>query len=196
MKAKKIFRLATFALLLAGATSYAQSPSPLHVGIKAGANFTDMSTSLKDYNSKSATGFALGAVARFDIKKTYLQAELLYSEKNVKFEGATGNNTSKMKNIEVPVVFGYKIINLPLLHLRTYAGGVYTNMIGDNFNKKDIGDTFKNFDKSNIGYRLGVGADILKFTVDVSYDGGFSNVSKDFKTKPNTWLVSVGYFFL
>lgn len=192
---KNYFYALVAAVSLAGFSAQAQSPSPLHVGIKAGANFTDMSTSLKDYNSKSSTGFAVGAMARFDIKKTYLQAELLYSEKNVKFEGAS-DVTSKMKNLEVPLVIGYKFINLPLLHLRGYAGGVYTNMVGDNFKVKQVGEVFDNFDKNNIGYRVGVGVDVLKFTLDVSYDGGFNNVSKDFKTKPNTWMVSLGYFFL
>lgn len=192
---KNYFYALVAAVSLAGFSAQAQSPSPLHVGIKAGANFTDMSTSLKDYNSKSSTGFAVGAMARFDIKKTYLQAELLYSEKNVKFEG-TSDVTSKMKNLEVPLVIGHKFINLPLLHLRGYAGGVYTNMVGDNFKAKQVGEVFDNFDKNNIGYRVGVGIDVLKFTLDVSYDGGFNNVSKDFKTKPNTWMVSLGYFFL
>lgn len=192
---KSFFYLVVTAISLMSFSSQAQSPSPLHVGIKAGANFTDMSTSLKDYNSKSSTGFAVGAMARLDIKKTYLQAELLYSEKNVKFEGSN-DVTSKMKNIEVPLVIGHKIINLPLLHLRGFAGGVYTNMVGDNFKAKDVEGVFDNFDKNNIGYRVGLGIDVLKFTLDVSYDGGFSNVSKDFKTKPNTWMVSLGYFFL
>ncbi|WP_267739707.1 porin family protein [Myroides injenensis] len=196
MKTRNLFYCLTLLIGLVSGSAFAQSPSPLHVGIKAGANFTDMSTSLKDYNSKSSTGFGVGAVARLDIKKTYLQAELLYTEKNVKFEGEQNDVTSKMKNIEVPVVLGYKFINLPLLHARVFGGGVYTNMVGDNFKAKQVGETFKNFDKSNIGYRVGVGVDVLKFTVDVSYDGGFSNVSKDFKTKPNTWMVSIGYFFL
>ncbi|MEC4113960.1 porin family protein [Myroides pelagicus] len=195
MKTRKSFALAAL-FTLGSLFTYAQSPSPFHVGLKAGANFTDMSTSLKDYNSKTATGFALGAMARFDIKKSYLQAEMLYSEKNVDFTNTQGTTTTKMKNIEVPVVFGHKIIKSPLFNLRAFAGGVYTSMVGDNFDKHDIDNTFKNFDKSNIGYRVGAGIDVLQFTLDVSYDGGFNNVSKDFKTKPNTWLVSVGFFFL
>lgn len=192
MKAQNLFYSLCFSFFCLGITSvYAQSPSPIHVGIKAGANFTDISTP-SGISAKSAAGYGIGAMARLDIKKAYLQADLMFSEKNIKVEG----ETSKMKNIEVPVVIGYKFINLPLLHLRGYAGGVYTNIVDNNFSKGEVENTFNNFDKSNIGYRLGIGADILKFTVDVSYDGGFGNISKDFKSKPNTFFISVGYFFL
>lgn len=191
MKAKNLFYSLCFSFFCLGITSvYAQSPSPIHVGIKAGANFTNLSTA-SGISAKSAAGYGIGAMARLDIKKAYLQADLMFSQKNFKIEG----ETSKMKNIEVPVVIGYKFINLPLLHLRGYAGGVYTHIVDDKFSK-GVQEAFDNFDKSNIGYRLGIGADILKFTVDVSYDGGFGSISKDFKTKPNTFFISVGYFFL
>ncbi len=192
MKAKNLFYSLCFSLFCFGMTSvYAQSPSPIHVGLKAGANFTDISTS-SDISAKSAAGYGIGAMARLDFKKAYLQADLMFSEKSFKVE----DETSKMKSIEVPVVIGYKFINLPMLHLRGYAGGIYTHIVDDNFSKGELEGAFNNFDKSNIGYRLGVGADILMFTVDVSYDGGFGNISKDFKSKPNTFFISLGYFFL
>ena len=190
--------LASVALMFVAATTYAQSPSPFHVGIKAGANFTNISSDIKDYSSKTATGYGIGAMARLDIKKTYLQAELFFSEKNSKFEGDRGTIDAKMKQIEIPVVIGHKILDLPLFSLRGFAGGVYTNTFDDKFSGAKVEDAinFKNFDKNNIGYRLGVGVDVLKFTVDVSYDGAFSKTNKDLGTKPNTWMVSVGYFFL
>ena len=154
-----------------------------------------MSTSLKDYNSKSATGWGAGAMLRVNMKRAYLQAELMYAEKNVKFDSALNNETSKMKNLEVPLVIGYRFIKLPVLHVRAFAGGVYTNIVGDNFKTQDITGVFDDFNKDNLGYRLGLGVDVLNFTVDVSYDGGFKNVSRQYKTKPSAWMVSLGYFF-
>lgn len=185
-----------YALLLTvffAAYCNAQSPSPLHIGLKAGANFTDLTTA-KELKVKSVAGYGLGLMARLDIKKAYLQADFMFSEKNVKIDN--GSSTSKMKHFEVPVVVGYKLINLPLLHLRAYAGGVYTNMVNDNFSKEAAEGVFKDFDKNNLGYRVGIGADILKFTVDVSYDAGFKSISKEYKSKPNTVFVSIGYFIL
>ncbi|MHC5201618.1 porin family protein [Myroides sp. LJL119] len=192
---KKILLCLAMVFAIATTNTFAQSVSPVHIGIKAGANFTEMSTNLKDYNSKSATGWGAGAMFRVNIKKAYLQAELMYTEKNVKFDGATNQETSTMKNLEVPLVVGYRFIKLPVLHVRGFAGGVYTNMVGDNFKTKDIAGVFDNFNKDNLGYRVGLGVDVLNFTLDVSYDGGFKNVSKDSKTKPSAWMVSLGYFF-
>ncbi|KZE83810.1 porin family protein [Myroides marinus] len=191
--------LSAVALMFVGVSSYAQSPSPFHVGIKAGANFTNISTDLKDYSSKTATGYGLGAMARFDIKKTYIQTELFFSEKNSKFEGdRQGSFEVKSKQIEIPVVIGHKFVNLPLFSLRGFAGGVYTNTFDDKFSGSKINETvkFDNFDKNNIGYRLGVGVDVLKFTLDVSYDGSFSKTNKEIGSKPNTWMVSLGWFIL
>ncbi|MEK6494630.1 outer membrane beta-barrel protein [Myroides odoratimimus] len=195
---KKIMQLITCALMFVGVTSFAQGISPIHVGIKAGANFTNISTDLKDYSSKTATGYGLGAMARFDIKKTYIQTELFFSEKNSKFEGDHGSFDVKAKQIEIPVVIGHKFINLPLVSVRGFAGGVYTNTFDDKFSGSKINETvkFDNFDKNNIGYRLGVGVDVFKFTLDVSYDGSFSKTNKEIGSKPNTWMVSLGFFFI
>ncbi len=190
------YSLAIVLALCFSSSITAQSVSPVHIGIKAGANFSDMSTSLKDYNSKSATGWGLGAMLRVNIKRTYLQTELMYTEKNVKFEGLDTQETTTMKNLEVPLLIGYRVLKLPAFHLRAFGGGVYSNTVGDNFKSKDISGVFDNFNKDNLGYRVGLGVDILSFTLDVSYDGGFRNVSKSHKSKPQAWMVSLGYFFL
>ena len=185
------------AVCFAFTAQIASAQTPFHFGVKGGLNFSELSTSYKDYDSKNSTGFSAGIMTRIDIKKAYIQAELLYAEKNLKMNSLSEVNIKpKMKNLEVPVVLGYKFVNLPMFNVRGFAGGVYSKTIGDNFNNKDVKEVFNDFDKSNIGYRVGFGADIAKFTVDFSYDGGLNNISNDFKSKPNTWLVTIGYFFL
>ncbi|MHC5354550.1 porin family protein [Myroides sp. LJL115] len=196
MKKNFLYSFILVVALFFSSSILAQSASPVHIGIKAGANFNEMSSSIKDYNNKSSTGWGAGAMLRVNIKRTYLQTELMYTEKNFKFQGERSQETSTMKNLEVPLLIGYRFIKLPALHLRGFAGGVYTNTIGDNFKTKDITGVFDDFNKDNLGYRVGLGVDILSFTVDVSYDGGFKNVSKEAKTKPHAWMVSLGYFFL
>lgn len=173
------------------------SQSPIHIGVKAGANFTDISTSLSDYSTKSATGFIGGATVRLDIKKAYLQADLMYAEKNTKFESTSlGGDNTKWKNLEVPLVFGYKLIDLSVFNLRAYAGGVYTKIITDKISTDQISGVFDDFDKNNLGYRVGLGVDVLKFSLDVSYDSGFKNISNNYKTKPNSITATLGFFIL
>lgn len=191
----------SFILLLAIGLCFSQasfSQSPIHIGVKAGANFTDISTSLSDYSTKSATGFTGGATIRVDIKKAYLQADLMYAEKNTKFESTTnlGTDNTKWKNLEVPLVVGYKLIDLSVFNLRAYAGGVYTKIITDDISSRQVGNVFEDFDKDNLGYRVGLGVDVLKFSLDVSYDSGFKNISNNFKSKPNTITATLGFFIL
>ncbi|MDM1408882.1 porin family protein [Myroides sp. DF42-4-2] len=190
---KKLSLLFSIMLVALSFNSYAQSP--INIGIKTGLNFTDFSSNPKVYSTKNSTGFGVGAMARINISRSYIQADLMYSEKSVKFEWAFGSDKATMKNIEIPVVYGYKLLKSPLYNLRVFGGGVYTAVL-NNLSKGAVDNAFNEFDKSNIGYRVGAGVDILKFTVDVSYDGGLSNISKDFSSKPNTWFIAVGYKFL
>lgn len=190
---KKLSLLFSIMLTAFAFNSYAQSP--LNVGIKAGLNFTDFSSNPKEYSTKNSSGFGVGAMARINISRSYIQADLMYTEKSVKFESAFGSDKATMKNIEIPVVYGYKLLKSPLYNVRLFGGGVYSVVL-NNLSKSSVDNAFNEFDKSNIGYRVGAGVDILKFTVDVSYDGGLSNISKDFSSKPNTWFIAVGYKFL
>ncbi len=189
----------SFAILLALFTLNTYAQSPFHLGVKVGANFTDLSNNLKDYNSKTATGYGAGIMMRLDIKKTYIQADFMYSEKNVDFDGTFVNSSSselKMKNFEIPLVFGYKLIDAKVVNVRAFAGGVYTSIENAKLTTENVENVFKNFDKNNIGYRVGVGVDVLSFTLDVSYDGSLNDIHKDFKSRPNTWFVALGFKFI
>ncbi len=194
---KKISFPFTILLLFFAFNTYAQSP--FHLGVKAGANFTDLSNNLKDYNSKTATGYAAGIMMRLDIKKTYIQADFMYSEKNIDFNGEFVNSSSselKMKNFEVPLVIGYKLIDAKIVNVRAFAGGVYTSIEDAKLTSESVENVFKNFQKNNIGYRVGVGLDLLSFTLDISYDGSLNDIHKDFKSRPNTWFVALGFKFI
>lgn len=194
---KKLFY--TLALFIAlGTTSIlAQTSSPFHLGVKAGANFTNISTSLKDYSTKTATGFSGGIVSRLDLQNFYLQAEFMYTTKNTEFKSVNDvTDKANWQNVEVPLVLGYKLVNQPYFQLRAFGGGLYSNTINNDFSKESIKGFFNDFDKSNIGYRVGLGVDVYKFTVDASYDGGLSDMSNSYKSKPSSITVTVGYFFL
>ncbi|MGG5507304.1 MULTISPECIES: porin family protein [unclassified Myroides] len=190
---KKLGLLFSIILTTFAFNSYAQSP--INVGIKTGLNFTDFSSNPKEYSTKNSSGFGVGAMARINLNRSYIQADVMYTEKSVKFESPLGSDKTTMKNIEIPVVYGYKLLKSPLYNVRVFGGGVYSVVL-NNLSKSSVDNAFNEFDKSNIGYRVGAGVDVLKFTFDVSYDGGLSNVSKDFSSKPNTWFIAVGYKFL
>lgn len=194
----KLLLLTTIFLLGLVSKINAQSPLPIHVGIKGGSNYSELPVS-DGFSSKHAFGYFGGAMARFDFKRFYIQNEILYSEKSSKIEktSGTGSKNAKWKSIDVPLVIGYKVIDLSALNVRVFGGGVYSYVLDENFSSlNQLKDSYKKFDKSNIGYQIGAGIEMWKFTVDVIYQGGLNNVSKSFNSKPNSFSIGVGYFFL
>lgn len=194
----KLLLLTTFLLGLVSSKINAQSPLPIHIGIKGGSNFSELPVS-DDFNSKHAVGYFVGAMARFDFKRFYIQNKILYSEKSSKIDkiSGTGSKNAKWKSIEVPLVIGYKVVDLAGLNVRVFAGGVYSYILDENFlSLNQLKDSYRKFDKSNIGYQVGAGVEVWKFTVDFTYQGGLNNVNKNFSSKPNSFNVGVGYFFL
>lgn len=198
MNMNKLLLLTTFLLGLVSSKINAQSPLPIHIGIKGGSNFSELPVS-DDFTSKHAVGYFVGAMARFDFKRFYIQSEILYSEKSSKIDkiSGTGSKNAKWKSIEVPLVIGYKVVDLAGLNVRVFAGGVYSYILDENFlSLNQLKDSYRKFDKSNIGYQIGAGVEVWKFTVDFTYQGGLNNVNKNFSSKPNSFNVGVGYFFL
>ncbi|MBW3520089.1 porin family protein [Flavobacterium sp. NKUCC04_CG] len=196
---KKIVFLLFIGLGLLSVPTFAQSPLPIHIGIKGGANFTDLSLSEMNLNSKYSAGYFGGAMVRLDLGKAYLQGEVLYSEKKSKIENSAGGNSNiTWKSIDVPVLVGYKVLDLSLVNVRVFGGGVYSYVFDDNssvFNNIQ-NSTRSSFDKSQMGFQVGAGIDVIGLNVDLRYEGGLSKLSKDFDKRTSSFNLSVGYFFL
>lgn len=199
MNMYKLLLLTTvFVLGLISSKIYAQSAFPVHIGIKGGSNYSELPVS-EGFNSEYAAGYFGGVMARFDYKRFYIQNEILYSEKSSKIEKTTliESKNAKWRSIEIPLVIGYKVVDLAALNVRVFGGGVYSYVLDENFSSlNQLKTTYTKFDKSNIGYQVGAGVEFWKFTLDFTYQGGLNNVSKNFSSKPNSFNVGVGYFFL
>lgn len=183
------------AFLLLAAEAKSQTTGPFHIGLKGGANFSTLSVSREGLTSKYTPGFSAGLMGRLDISKMYLQSELLYSRKGTGLEqDNSGNQKTKWNSIEIPVLVGYKILSSENTNLRIFGGGVYSYILNDKVSVlPQVKNSFADFDKSNIGYQVGAGIDVGKLTFDFRYEGGLNNLSKDFKSRPNSFQVSVGF---
>lgn len=173
----------------------AQSNSPIHFGIKGGANSSNLSLSNSDLEAKRSLSYHAGVFTRVDFSKLYLQGEMLYSQKKSKIEnGSAGTEQAKWNSIEVPVVVGYKLLRSEGATLRVFGGGVYSYTLNDKASiLKQVSQSFEKFDKSNIGYQAGAGIDLGRLTFDLKYEGALTNISKDFKARPNTIHASIGF---
>lgn len=173
----------------------AQSETPVHIGFKAGTNFSDLSLSKSNVDSKYSLGYHAGIFTRLDISKFYLQGELLYAQKRSKIEnGNFGDQKVKWSSLEVPLLVGYKVLRSEDVAVRIFGGGVYSYVLNDRTSVlKQVSQSFQKFDRSNIGYQVGAGVDLGRFSLDLKYEGALTNISKEFKLKPNSFQASIGF---
>jgi len=107
-----------FALLVSvmgGSSMYAQSSSDqLHIGVKAGANYSNMYDSKnKEYTADGKIGFAAGAFVSIPIGTYFgIQPEVLFSQKGFKATSSVlGNDVSLTRTtsyIDVPIFLAVK----------------------------------------------------------------------------------------
>jgi opacity protein-like surface antigen len=172
-----------------------QSKSPIHIGLKGGTSFSNLSISKAGLDSKYSLGYHGGLFTRLDIADLYLQGELLYAQRKSKIEnGSFGTQTAKWNSIEVPLMIGYKLFKSEQTAVRVFGGGVYSYVLKDKAPiLKQVQQSFNRFDKSNIGYQAGLGLDYGRLSLDLKYEGSLTKLSKEFTAKPNAFQASVGF---
>jgi hypothetical protein len=188
---------------------------PFTIGLKAGINSSKITTdnfspsgySYKDFKSDTKSGFNIGAFARFGTK-VYLQPELLYCVKNGQSTSTStsGSTTQSLKlnTIQVPVLLGFKLIDLKLASLRAFTGPAMSIVMKSSKVSyagitAGLSDT-ENYKNNIWDWQLGAGADVGMFTFDVRYAWGITNISDvsntGFTNKGNTLTFSLGFKFI
>ncbi len=200
-----------FILILAGSNLHAQKL--FNLGVHLGVNVNNLSTSLPDYFNPANAGFRGGVFARINIKKFHIQPEFNFSM--VGGDGTFSENpnryySTKSNCLEVPLLFGYKVIDFKLINLRLQAGGFFQwnfdNKIEVHdaaFPQNDTTITSQKGSNFNGGIVLGAGVDIWRFCADFRYQWGFANMygeniifqnpSAGFKY--GTFSITIGYKF-
>jgi hypothetical protein len=195
----------TIILLIFVLPTFAQ----LNLGIKGSINSSKITTdnfsatgyTFKDFKSDAKSGYNLGAFARIG-KKIYLQPELLYCVRKGQSTSGTTNQILKLKTIQIPVLLGLKLIDLKILSIRAFTGPAMSfvttgSTVESNLTNIDP----KNFKNNIWDWQLGAGVDVLKFTFDIRYEWGLSNVSDvntnvsqiGFNNKGNVLTFSLGW---
>ena len=173
----------------------AQQTPAFHIGVKGGVNFTKTSTE-SSLEGKYGFGYQAGVMTRMDIGKLYVQGEALFNKRKTSYQSQDGSSSKLSWNaIDIPVVVGYKLIKADDFNVRVFAGSVYSYAFNNKVSASQaIQEGFKKFDKSNIGVTGGVGLDYKNFTVDLRYETGLTSISKEFKSKPHSFSLGIGYF--
>ena len=119
---KKVILFFAIFLLSAG-MSYGQ----FAYGLKIGYNASKLHSNLDSIKSSFNSGFHFGAFVRFG-KKVYVQPELYYTLQGGIFQNNVANTYNNWKQnvtvgtLDIPVLVGFKIINLKVVNWRIMAG--------------------------------------------------------------------------
>ena len=191
--------LLTLAVFLIGKT-FAQPV--LNVGLKAGVHYSNLNLAGEfDLNSDAITQLHWGAFGRVGFERVYVQPEVYFSKKGGDLSYDLLNLTGGFdySNVDVPLLFGYKLIKGTALDLHIMAGPVFSFVTDADY--PDELDPFLHdefFDEHLLGVQYGVGVDVLFLTIDarVEHNSKVYNDPNLISGNSTTFMLTVGFKIL
>ncbi|MFV0482860.1 MAG: outer membrane beta-barrel protein [Bacteroidales bacterium] len=168
----------------------------LDLGIQVGARFADYKA-VKEYSSSSAMGYNVGAFARLGLfGSLFIQPEAYYTFSKDAVNIGLKEFDVNYNSFDIPVLLGYKILDISLLRLAAVAGPVFSFGVGDNGGLDGSSmDSYTDFKSNYYGFQYGLSLDVGSFMFGLrgAYQG---SVSKNFNLSSNQVLAVVGFKFL
>lgn len=147
--------------------------------------------------SDAEFGYQFGLFFRVQVPIVglYVQPEVLFTQTESVLSVNNQDVSFDFNKIDVPVMFGTKIGPL-----RINAGPSFSFLTSAESDL--LGDVQDNYKSTTVGFQAGLGFDLLKFVVDVKYEGGLgtfgetisiggADVSTDQRT--NQWVFALGF---
>jgi hypothetical protein len=188
-------------LLLAAGFAFGQ----ISLGPKIGFNTSKLTVDASDISSDLKNSFNFGVFLRVG-KKIYLQPEVNWLTRGGVFKTPSPSSLSPieqeidLKTIEIPVLLGWRIINLGIGNIRVMAGPSGSFVVDREIETNELDNPIKDSDIKDMiwGMNVGAGVDILMFTLDVRYQFGLNEVIEkvnnfEFNSKSNVFCVSLGW---
>ena len=193
-----------FTILIAALSFSAKAQFSL--GVKGGVNFSHLSVNNGRINSTTLPGYQIGLWTRIG-KGFYVQPEVYLgsSGSNFDFQYDQSNQTVtesgkvRFTTLNVPLLVGQSF-GLSKLNFRLMAGPMYSYILNNDQNlSQNVNNAYRdfgNYKNSTLGYQAGAGVDVLKFSVDLRYEGGITEINPAYGQRQNVWHLSLGYKFL
>jgi hypothetical protein len=184
-------------LFLLAACSFAAANAQIQFGIKAGANFSNL-TGDDIGDAKTKVGFHGGAFVGVPLFSTFsLQPEVVYSDQGAKFSDEETTAKLNAEYLNIPVLFKYNNPSGFFAQTGPQIGFLMSAKIkvdGQSVNDKDA------FKSTDFSWAVGIGYLIKSVNVgiDARYNIGLSNVAKDSgngSVKNSVFQVGLFYVF-
>ena len=207
---RKAFGIITLALIGSGVMAQ------VDLGVRAGLNISNFKTDevlIPDQHRINSTangslGYHAGAYIRAQLFGIFIQPELIFTSISSEFlvEDISDplNVTEQIARqsigrVDVPVIIGAKLGNL-----RIGVGPVGSIVIADKSDLKDITSYEEKVRSATLGYQLGAGFDVWKFSFDFRYESNLTKlgdyidtgtVQEKFDSRAKQLIFSLGFRF-
>ncbi|WP_321375467.1 porin family protein [uncultured Draconibacterium sp.] len=172
------------------------------LGLKAGTHYSNMSLDGEfDLSSDAITKVHWGAFGRVGFDRFYVQPEVYFSKKggDLSYDLLDLTGGFDYKNVDVPVLLGYKLIKSSMIDFRIMAGPVFSFVTDANY--PDELDPYLHeefFNDHLFGVQYGLGIDVLFLTLDARMEHS-SKIYDDpdlINGKSTSFMISLGFKIL
>ena len=183
-----------------------------HFGAKLGYQTANLSIDKADIKSGFSEHFTIGVFGRITFKNIMVQPELLWFKSGQVFN-LNGTDLldfdpsleMNQQNLALPILVGYQFLDLKLVKLRASVGPVMYFVV-DQTGKCNQNNQSLDVEANGLtwGGAIGLGVDVLLFTLDINYSFGLTNLfdkstvtisGQDFQldsTKESIFTVTLG----
>lgn len=203
---KQFYKLSLLTIaLFIGITAKAQE-SPMSIGIKVGANLSNIGGDIDDTDAKFGYNFGITVDYGFT-PNWYLQSGVEFTTKGYKLKHDILNQktTSNAMYLQLPVHAAYKLPIVDGTNIVFHAGPYFAYGIGGKTKYEVAGTTIKKIStfgdtprakRFDFGLGGGVGVEFGAITADLGCDFGLVNISHtSTSVKNQNFYLSVGYKF-
>jgi hypothetical protein len=133
-------------------------------------NVRENAVNVQEGDAEFGYQFGLFMRVKVPVVGFYIQPELLFSSTSSTVTSGASNVDLNFNRIDVPVMIGAKIGPL-----RINAGPAFSFLTSAETDVSGlVVDVKDNYSNTSVGFQAGLGVDILKFVIDLKYEGALS----------------------
>ncbi|MBQ7419721.1 MAG: PorT family protein [Prevotella sp.] len=164
---------------------YNRDDTERYYGLRLGMNIASTSSDATEFSTNPRTGLIIGGVYGIQLSRNtplWLELGLAYSEKGGKTHLNNDKVTYRMSYLQLPIVVKYSINVDDDFFVQPFFGGYLSLGLGGkikNYGTKESLSVFDTMNRFDGGLRAGCGAEYKMMYIELGYDLGLANITKD-----------------